>query len=193
MTDVKRPRWERLAADLERVQPADEVEAGHLARCLSLARQGAETLERGHFDPGHFTASAFVLSPDEASLLLIFHGKLHRWLQPGGHVDASDPSVEAAARREVAEETGLDELTRVGDGVFDVDVHEIPSLRGEPAHLHHDVRYLFVARDTSAVAGSDAQDARWVPLDEVGDVESDESVLRAVRKLRTTRAGTPSS
>ena len=42
---------------------------------------------RRQFEPGHFTASAFVLHPSNDSILLIFHEKLRLWLQPGGHVD----------------------------------------------------------------------------------------------------------
>ncbi|MEN8041330.1 MAG: hypothetical protein ABFR95_07475, partial [Actinomycetota bacterium] len=49
---------------------------------------------RSEFEPGHFTASGFVTSPDGEALLLIHHGKLDRWLQPGGHIDPEDASVD---------------------------------------------------------------------------------------------------
>ncbi|MFT5453996.1 MAG: hypothetical protein ACI9K2_000472, partial [Myxococcota bacterium] len=53
-----------------------------------------------------------------------------------------------------------------------------------PAHAHFDVRFAFVAADRDAVAGSDALDVQWVALDAIHTVQTDESVLRAVRKLR---------
>lgn len=163
--------------------PADETEAAHLEAMRSLARaETGDPCARDHYAPGHFTASSFVLSPDETQLLLIFHGKLHRWLQPGGHIDPEDPGVVEAARREVSEETGITALDLQG-GLFDVDVHEIPTLKGAPAHQHHDLRFLFRARTLEFQAGSDAKDARWVPLSEVSSVESDASVMRAVAKL----------
>jgi 8-oxo-dGTP pyrophosphatase MutT (NUDIX family) len=145
-----------------------------------LARVGPRALERSHWVPGHFTASAFVLSPDSCELLLIYHGKLSRWLQPGGHFDAADASPEAAARREVREETGLDDLELARPGLFDVDIHPIPARREDPEHEHFDLRFLFRARSRALVAGDDAHAAKWVRLSEI---ESDASVMRAVAKI----------
>lgn len=82
------------------------------------------------------------------------------------------------------EETGLGRLEPVTQGIFDVDIHTIPALRGEPSHDHFDLRYLFVAEEVNAVAGSDASDARWCPLERVSPLESDDSVMRAVRKIQ---------
>ena len=114
---------------------------------------------------------------------MIHHSKLHRWLQPGGHVDPEDADVFAAARREVEEEVGLVDLSLVHASVFDLDVHEIPARKSDPRHAHFDVRILLRAPHRNAVAGSDANAVRWVPLSEVNGEESDESVMRAVRKL----------
>jgi len=178
-------RSAHLRALLEAHVPADEIERAYIDQMRALCDVAADPFSRDHFHPGHFTASAFVLSPDRQQLLLILHGKLHRWLQPGGHVDPEDSDIFAAARREVSEEVGLHDLPFAeGPRIFDVDVHQIPALRGDPPHLHLDVRVCFVAPDLSATAGSDAQDARWVPLAEIHRWETDESVLRAVRKLR---------
>ena len=55
--------------------------------------------------PGHFTGSALVLDAAGAHTLVLFHRKLQRWLQPGGHADGDanlaaamvDKSVEAPA------------------------------------------------------------------------------------------------
>lgn len=155
-------------------------------RMQQLAAAGGEAFDRGHFSPGHFTASAFVLSPDRASLLLIHHRKLDLWLQPGGHFEPGETDPVAAARRELLEECGLDGLSLVEPGtspLFDVDVHPIPARPGEPAHEHFDLRFLFVATHPRLDAGEEVHAARWVPLAEVGGLHGDESVLRAVRKV----------
>lgn len=177
------PRAKQLLEQLQRYQPADAVEAAHLAQMHAVLGGGGRPLDRDHWQPGHFTASSFVLSPDAQQLLLIFHGKLQRWLQPGGHIDPADSDVLAAARREVAEETQILEMALLQPGPFDVDVHAIPARKSDPLHLHLDVRYLWQARDWSMQAGDDATGARWVALGEVTALESDASVLRAVRKL----------
>lgn len=180
------------AADLRtRLQthaPADAREAGFLDRMLALLEHDA-AFSRHHFDPGHFTASAFVLSPDGDDLLLILHAKLGLWLQPGGHIDPADGDVLAAARREVEEETGILGLEPLG-GLLDVDIHRIPPnpRKDEPAHEHFDLRFLFRANSRAFSAGSDALDGRWVPLDEVAAAGSDESVERATRRLIARRA-----
>ena len=124
-----------------------------------------------------------MLSPDQQSVLLIYHGKLHRWLQPGGHVDPDDPDVVAAARREVLEETGMADIHIHQEGIFDVDIHEIPPLKNDPPHEHFDVRFLFRATSTIIEAGSDAKDARWTLFKDVNEDESDRSVMRAMEKL----------
>ncbi len=176
-------RLTHLQALLSQHRPADEQEADFCADMKALAQGSGDCFSRDHFEPGHFTASAFVLSPDQKSLLLIFHGKLARWLQPGGHIDPEDENVLRAAAREVEEETGLSDLKPLGQGLFDVDVHEIPARKGDPKHLHFDVRILLQAAHWEFQAGSDALDARWVALTEVNAVESDASVMRAVQKL----------
>ena len=66
---------------------------------------------------------------------------------------------------------------------FDLDVHMIPPHGDDPAHEHHDVRFLLVARDGQPLALSDeSNDLRWFRLDELGGLDLDESVLRLARK-----------
>jgi 8-oxo-dGTP pyrophosphatase MutT (NUDIX family) len=138
---------------------------------------------RGHFVPGHLTASAFVLSPARDALLLILHKKLGLWLQPGGHIEPNDESLAAAARREVAEEVGLALPASAEGAVFDLDIHRIPARRDEPAHEHFDVRFLFQAPTLGFAINDEVVEARWAPLAEIEQLTTDESVLRVARKL----------
>jgi 8-oxo-dGTP pyrophosphatase MutT (NUDIX family) len=153
------------------------------AQMLALLRASGTPFSRAQLDPGHFTASAFVLSPDGARLLLISHPKLGRWLQPGGHIEPDDGDCEAAARREVREETGVSELAPLGSGIFDVDVHEIPARPKEGAHRHFDVRYAFVAATEQLAVSEEVKGARWVELNRVVELNSEESLVRCVRRL----------
>jgi 8-oxo-dGTP pyrophosphatase MutT (NUDIX family) len=162
---------------------ADPIEMIHQARMMTLLDTAADPFSRNHFDPGHFTASAFILSPDGESLLLIHHTKLHRWLQPGGHVEAADETLLAAAAREAAEEVGMTALPLAHEGIFDLDIHLIPARKSEPEHEHFDVRFLFRATADDFVAGSDASACKWVPLKQITAELTDESVMRAIRKI----------
>lgn len=148
-------------------------------------------LSRYHFDPGHFTASSFVVTPDRSQLLLLLHERLGKWLQPGGHIEPEDADIEAAVLREVTEETGLTDLTLIGDGLFDIDVHEIPAAKGEPPHEHHDLRFLYSSAG-EPIAGDGALDIAWIPLDRLSSFSTDHSVLRAARKLKASVLGSGS-
>jgi 8-oxo-dGTP pyrophosphatase MutT (NUDIX family) len=177
-------RLEAVRELLSGYQATDATEASYVLRMIALTR-ATEACERSHFVPGHFTASAFVLSPDRRDLILIHHKKLGIWVQPGGHVEPTDEDLVSAARREVAEEVGLGELdsfAREG-GLFDVDIHTIPARKSEPAHEHFDTRFAFVARTREFARTEEVADVRWVPLDRVSEVTTDESVLRAAKKL----------
>ena len=180
------PRRQQVLELLSKFKPFDLREKEHHARMIELASEQADPFSRKLFEPGHFTASAFILSPDGGSLLLIHHTKLHRWLQPGGHVDPEDADLFAAAAREMREEVGIDQIPLARQGVFDLDIHPIPARKDEPGHEHFDVRFLYRAPNLNAVAGSDAKDFRWVPLDEITIELADESVMRAIAKMRKT-------
>jgi 8-oxo-dGTP pyrophosphatase MutT (NUDIX family) len=142
--------------------------------------------------PGHVTGSAWIVSADHEDFLLVHHKKLGRWLQVGGHADG-EPEVFRAALREAREESGLWHLEfyRAAEGIrpLDVDVHDIPAVGGEPAHLHYDMRFLLVARAGERTRPSgESHDVRWFPMRELERVVKEESLLRMGRKARDVLA-----
>lgn len=160
----------------------------------SVARQIAQLVTE-HDDcllrtcrPGHLTGSAWVLSADRQRCLLVHHRKLGRWLQPGGHADG-EADLAGVARREAEEETGLTALELATPHPFDLDVHEIPARYDaaggqiEDAHLHHDLRYLFIAtNDQSPRTSEESHDVRWFGRQEALAYAGDESVRRMLDK-----------
>ena len=178
MTDA---RLALLRSLLVAHQPSDDREAGYLEAMLALLDSSGDALSRFRFDPGHFTSSGFVVSPDRRSLLLVHHAKLGKWLQPGGHIETDDFDLEAAARREVLEETRLDDLDFLG--LLDLDIHRFPERSDEPAHDHLDVRYGFAAKSSEVAAGDGTTGAGWFPLSEVAAWEDRQSLSRPARKL----------
>lgn len=131
----------------------------------------------------HFTASAWVLHPDRDKVLLIFHNKLQRWLQPGGHLEATDESVLDSARREVAEECGLCDLEILLPGLFDIDVHLIPARNECAEHWHLDLRFLFRSpSEKTTLDLAEVSGFSWVSLDHAAATMEEPSLLRMVRK-----------
>jgi 8-oxo-dGTP pyrophosphatase MutT (NUDIX family) len=144
---------------------------------LRLVRELERPTSR-HQPRAHFTGSAFVVDGACERMCLVRHAKLDRLLQPGGHVEQTDISLEAAALREAREETQLElAFHPAAPRPFDLDIHEIPERPGEPAHFHLDVRYLLVG------SGDPCDGAAWYALGATGD----ESVARLAAKAVTYR------
>ncbi|WP_041258405.1 NUDIX hydrolase [Fibrella aestuarina] len=176
--------------------PADANEAAMTAQTIAFVEANPACFERS-LQTGHVTGSAWILSPDpsttnvpeEPKALLIHHRKLDRWFQPGGHADGN-PDVQAVARQEAEEETGLTNLRLASPQIFDVDIHPIPA-RNEgtadaiPAHLHYDIRFQYFSNDQILLGENrEVKNTQWVTLDEAERLSDSESISRMVRKSR---------
>jgi 8-oxo-dGTP pyrophosphatase MutT (NUDIX family) len=164
---------------------------------VQFASEHADPFDRS-IAQGHFTGSGLVISEDGRAVLLLFHTKLQRWLQPGGHGDLGETQGERVAAREVAEETGL--RPRLHPGAprpFDVDIHTIPARKADPQHEHLDLRYLFVASQLEALRPEESEVAsipggsvslRWFDVEEALAMDIDPGLKRMIRKARAIMA-----
>ena len=153
-----------------------------LARISEFVAAHDDCFERSLLE-GHVTGSAWIVDEQHEFALLIHHGKLDKWLQPGGHCDG-DSDVLRVAMREAEEETGVTRLvTLLGGAIFDVDAHDIPARKDVPAHVHYDIRYAFQAsRSAPLQISAESKEVRWVALARVVEMNTDESVMRMVAK-----------
>ena len=123
---------------------------------------------------GHLTGSALVVDHQRARTLVLFHRKLGKWLQPGGHVEPGDRDLAATALREATEETGIAGLT-VEHQPADLDVHWVGD------HFHYDVRYVVVAPAGAEPSGNHESIAlRWITTDQLDEIGADASLRRLV-------------
>jgi 8-oxo-dGTP pyrophosphatase MutT (NUDIX family) len=112
-------------------------------------------------------------------VLLTLHARMGRWLQTGGHIESTDPTLEAAAAREAYEESGLADLA-VEPSPLLLSKHEVPCGTVRPTY-HLDVQYLVLANDhlVSPNIGAESLDVRWFAHDRLPEVDS--SVVALVR------------
>lgn len=179
---------ETLLAELRAYQALDHHEEEQRLRVLELVESVPLAASREHFTPGHLTASAYIVDLAAQKILLHHHRRLDRWLQMGGHIEPGE-SPRIAAMREAEEESGLAHIQPLIDAIFDIDVHSIPAAKGEPAHLHHDIRYLFAASisDDFRIDPNESHDLRWFGLDEAELAMNAPEASRVLYKIRRLR------
>jgi 8-oxo-dGTP pyrophosphatase MutT (NUDIX family) len=179
----RRPLLDLL--DAYESQHPDESPCVERIRVLTRAHENCFSRE---CQPGHITASSWIVSHDFKRVLLTHHRKLGLWLQLGGHADG-DPCALDVALREAREESGMQHFRVIASGEspapFDLDVHQIPAHGDDPSHEHHDIRFLLVAEPGQPLVMSDeSNDLRWFSEAELSGVLHEESLVRMQRKAR---------
>jgi 8-oxo-dGTP pyrophosphatase MutT (NUDIX family) len=148
---------------------------------LHLLQETPWPFSRNQFGPGHVTATACVMHPREAAVLLVHHRRLDRWLLPGGHVEADiDVTIAGSAQREAVEETGVDLDGGVVPVLVGVDVHGIPGRKKEPFHLHHDLIFRFRAARELVKGSDEVRATAWCSLERFDDYDLPQPIRRAV-------------
>ena len=137
---------------------------------------------------GHVTGSAWIVDrtggtraahpPPQARALVAARGSQRRG---GGH-------PRGGAARGGKSESGLP-VRAHDDAIFDLDVHPIPALPGEPAHYHFDVRFLVRAEHDRFRISAESHALKWVPAEGLGALTNEESVLRMAQKWLARRGG----
>lgn len=125
----------------------------------------------------------FGLDEDDLKVLLIQRDRepfAGRWALPGGFVDMHE-TCDEAARRELAEETGLDD-------VFLEQLYTFSRVDRDPRERVVSVAYYALVRlcDHKVQAATDARDAAWFAVSEVDGLafDHDDILATALARLR---------
>ncbi|MPZ68828.1 MAG: NUDIX domain-containing protein [Actinobacteria bacterium] len=120
------------------------------------------------------TVAVGAICIHEDRMLLIRRGRepsIGRWSLPGGRVETRELLADALVR-EVKEETGLD-----------IEVGDLAGILEVPGEVHYVIldHFATVIGPSEPVAGDDAIEARWVPLDEVVGLDLTPRFLETLR------------
>ncbi len=158
---------------------------GRLDALMNQANEGTDLFSRKTL-PGHITGSAIIMKQSDPNfVLMIFHQNLHKWLQPGGHVDPGEYPQNAAIR-ELNEETNMNgRLHSFHEGKLfpiDIDIHPIPANvnKQEAAHDHYDFRYLVIVDDETIGTNPEQNEVAWIPVKEI----TNRSLLQIIDKVK---------
>ena len=148
---------------LSRWQAPDAVQEGLRRDYLDHLTAPADGVAKAG-PPAHLTASCLVVDEGHERVLLTLHRRAREWFQFGGHLEAEDSSLWAAARREAREESGLASVEPLVDPV-QLDRHVLVGDFGR-CREHLDVRYVAVVPAAAVgLVGEESLDVRWWPLD----------------------------
>jgi 8-oxo-dGTP pyrophosphatase MutT (NUDIX family) len=123
-----------LVTLLDRYRPQGDAETADIQRVRALTQTATDPYQRDL--PLHVTASALIVHPPTARVLLRWHQRQQAWLQVGGHGDPGETDPLTVVRREAEEETGLTDLAPWPDAeVKQVVIVNVPPGKGDPV-LH---------------------------------------------------------
>lgn len=158
-----------LTAQLQTFQPWNEQESRDRAVLLRLLESGSALY--GREDPAHWTASAWVVSPDRRQVLLAYHNLYGSWAWLGGHADG-ERDLLSVALREVREESGLEEIRPVSRELYSVEILTVDGHEKRrqyvSSHLHLNVTFLLEADPAALIRCKPDENSRvgWFGLEE---------------------------
>lgn len=159
-----------LISAIEAYRPWNQQEQQDQTELLRRLKSGESLLDRENRS-AHFTASAWVVSPQRDQVLMAYHNLYDSWAWLGGHADG-EADLLSVAIREVREESGLVDVRPVLEDIFSLEIlcvsgHE---KRGEyvPSHLHLNVTYLLEADPKAPVRckADENKGVAWFRLDQ---------------------------
>jgi 8-oxo-dGTP pyrophosphatase MutT (NUDIX family) len=163
-------------------RPADDTEAADLAMIRELS---AVTDPWSRSLPLHLTASALIVHPPTARVLLRWHERMNGWLQIGGHGDPGEITPIDIALREGEEESGLTDLRPWPSAELrHVVVVPVPASDREPAHHHADLRFI-LATETPDDARPERPTAplRWLTVPAAHELVTEDNLRETLSRV----------
>lgn len=108
----------QLLKEYESTASSDEKEV--ILELIQHVSENPNCFEREAKDGAkHIAASVLLITRDFKKALFLWHTKIGRWTQPGGHADGN-PDLQSVALKELEEETGITGAQLVSPVLLDI-------------------------------------------------------------------------
>lgn len=174
--------------EVELYIPKDAREESEKREILTLMEREGDRLLLRECSYAHMTASSVIVNRNRTKMLMAFHKIYQSWAWTGGHADG-DGDFEAVARREAQEETGIQNLKKLGAGAASIEVLPVwaHQKHGQmvASHLHLNVSYLFEADDTLPlrIAEDENSAVGWIPIAQLEEYVREKDMMPIYQKL----------
>ena len=178
-----------LKEQIEKYIPYNEQEVRDKELMLKYINTFNDVLTREN-KMCHFTASNWIINKDRTKVLMIYHNIYKSWAWTGGHADG-DSDLLHVALKEAEEETGLNNLKLLSDGIFGLQILTVDShiKRGKyvSSHLHLDCCFLFEANeeDELKIKEDETSGVKWINIDEATKITNEEKMRPIYEKLNS--------
>lgn len=179
----------KLKEQIEKYIPDNEQEASDKELMLEYIDKFEDVLSRTN-KMCHFTATNWIVNKDRTKVLMIYHNIYKSWSWTGGHADG-DSDLFRVALKEAKEETGLNNLKLLSDGIYGLQILTVDShiKRGKfvSSHLHLDCCFLFEANEEDEIKIKEDENSgvKWIEIDEVTKVTNEEKMKPIYTKLNS--------
>ena len=170
MTGVTQETVVKIQKELEHVCQGKEKYIKWTAMILKCQMEEEAIFDRGNC-LAHMTASAWVVNPGRAKVLMVYHNIYKSWSWLGGHADNEQDLLQVAVR-EVKEESGLARVRPVSEDIYSLEVLTVDGHEKRGAyvgsHLHLNVTYLLEADENDALfsKADENSGAAWFGLED---------------------------
>lgn len=137
----------------------------------------------------HMTSSAFVVNESFDKVLMAYHNIYDSWAWLGGHCDGNENLLEVALK-EVKEESGLEEIIPVENGIFSIEM--LPVLghvkKGNyiSSHIHISTTFLIQGKEGSPIRPKKDENkaVKWIEINDIESYCSEMHMMPIYKKIR---------
>lgn len=142
----------------------------------------------------HFTASNWIVNKERTKVIMAYHNIYKSWAWTGGHSDG-DSDLLNVALKEAKEETGLENLKVLSDGIFGIEIlpvnRHIKREKIVEEHLHLDCCFLLEADESEPLRIKEDENSgvKWIDIDKVIETSTEDVMKPIYQKLNEKLMG----